>query len=155
MPVVYRLLKKKRLADAFSGEGARLYGGRWNSRGKACTYVAGTEALAILEVMVHLSNYEQLKDFVLLELEIPDDLIEIPGNAQLPDNWREDPAPVETLEIGDRFLECKELLALQLPSTIAPREHIFLLNPGNSDYEKVTGKAKELEFYPDPRLVKD
>jgi len=37
-----------------SGEGARLYGGRWNSSGRAMVYAAGDAALAVLEVRVHL-----------------------------------------------------------------------------------------------------
>ncbi|MGL6251681.1 MAG: RES family NAD+ phosphorylase, partial [Billgrantia desiderata] len=35
----YRLVKRKWLQAAFDGEGARLYGGRWNSKGKACIYL--------------------------------------------------------------------------------------------------------------------
>jgi RES domain-containing protein len=36
-----------------SGEGARLYGGRWNSRGRATVYCCLDPACAILEVAVH------------------------------------------------------------------------------------------------------
>ena len=32
----WRLLKTKHAAHAFDGEGARLYGGRWNSPGGPC-----------------------------------------------------------------------------------------------------------------------
>jgi RES domain-containing protein len=32
--------------DSFSGEGARLRGGRWNSKGTAVVYTAGNIALA-------------------------------------------------------------------------------------------------------------
>ena len=35
----YRLVKRKWLQTAFDGEGARLYGGRWNSKGKAGVYL--------------------------------------------------------------------------------------------------------------------
>ncbi|WP_157832651.1 RES domain-containing protein, partial [Candidatus Regiella insecticola] len=35
---------------AINGEGARLYGGRWNNRGRLCVYLASSESLAILEV---------------------------------------------------------------------------------------------------------
>ncbi|WP_144431164.1 RES family NAD+ phosphorylase, partial [Pseudomonas syringae pv. coryli] len=52
MIAVYRLVKRKWLAQAFDGEGAKLYGGRWNSKGNACVYCAGSESLALLEVLV-------------------------------------------------------------------------------------------------------
>ena len=37
------------------GEGARLYGGRWNSPGTAMVYAATHIALALLEQLVHVS----------------------------------------------------------------------------------------------------
>src|ERR1022692_5242605 len=38
-------------------EGARLFGGRWNSRGtKKVLYMSESRALAVLEVLVHLTN---------------------------------------------------------------------------------------------------
>src|ERR1017187_8425996 len=38
-------------------EGVRLFGGRWNSRGtKKVLYMSESRALAVLEVLVHLTN---------------------------------------------------------------------------------------------------
>ena len=44
----WRITRASRPADAFSGEGARLYGGRWNSPGIRLVYTAGSRSLAIL-----------------------------------------------------------------------------------------------------------
>lgn len=52
------------------GEGARLYGGRWNSPGLAIVYTANTLALAILETRVHLRRVPL--DYVRLTIEISD-----------------------------------------------------------------------------------
>ena len=56
MITVYRIVKTKWAETAFDGEGARLFGGRWNSKGQSCVYLAGSESLAILEILVHLDN---------------------------------------------------------------------------------------------------
>ena len=49
----YRLSRGK-YANDISGIGARLNGGRWNSRGKNALYCAENISLAKLEVAVHL-----------------------------------------------------------------------------------------------------
>ena len=53
---VWRIVKKKHEAAAFSGEGARIYGGRWTSPGKRVIYTAESVSLAFLEVLVHLDS---------------------------------------------------------------------------------------------------
>ena len=56
MTRAWRIIKSRFAAEAFSGEGARLYGGRWNSPGTAMVYTAGSVSLATLELLVHLDN---------------------------------------------------------------------------------------------------
>ena len=50
----YRLVKKRYADDPLSPQGAKLYGGRWNSKGNGAVYAADSVALAVLEVLVHL-----------------------------------------------------------------------------------------------------
>ncbi len=52
----WRIFKKKHRASAFAGEGARRFGGRWNSKGVAIIYTSGTVSLAVLEILVHLET---------------------------------------------------------------------------------------------------
>ena len=54
----FRLCKTKHLATAFTGEGARLNGGRWNSPGNSVVYTSASLSLATLEVLVHLEDPE-------------------------------------------------------------------------------------------------
>ena len=61
----WRIVKTRYSADAFSGEGARLYGGRWNSPGVAMVYTAGSKSLATLEVLVHLDMISRGSSVVL------------------------------------------------------------------------------------------
>ena len=52
----WRLVHARYVAHTFDGEGARLYGGRWNSPGRPAVYTVGSLALAALEVLVHLKS---------------------------------------------------------------------------------------------------
>ena len=51
--VAWRLDEKRFAPTWDSGEGARLYGGRWNSRGRRIVYCSIDPGVAILEVAVH------------------------------------------------------------------------------------------------------
>src|SRR6266705_2154868 len=53
MPSAWRIVRAARVNSAFTGEGGRVYGGRWNSRGTAVVYVSEHESLAALELFVH------------------------------------------------------------------------------------------------------
>src|SRR5690606_9703805 len=125
--VGYRLVKKKWTQGAFDGEGAKRYGGRWNSRGQRCVYLASSESLAILEVMVYLDDYRLLEHYALFRLEWRESEMMRLSTSALPPSWRDEPAPPETASIGDEWLASKTSLALVVPSVIVPREDNFLL----------------------------
>lgn len=57
------------------GEGARLYGGRWNSPGRPMVYTAANPSLVALEMLVHLDLPPELapSDYRLLSIRVPDD----------------------------------------------------------------------------------
>lgn len=148
----YRLIKRKYQDSAFDGEGARLFGGRWNSPGKACVYLASSESLALLETMVHLNDHRLLRHYVLLRVSLPGDSVLRLGESSLPNNWREMPPPAETADLGDGWLESARSLALTLPSVVVPREANYLLNPAHADFQRTVSTAERLLFAPDPRL---
>jgi RES domain-containing protein len=150
---VYRLVKRRWLDQAFDGEGAKLYGGRWNSKGKACVYCAGSESLALLEVLVHLGNAYVIPHYAMLELQISEDQILNARPDILPADWREEPAPPSTASFGDTWLESGQSLALAIPSVIVPREHNYLINVEHADYKKMVTGARELDFRVDERLM--
>lgn len=52
--ISYRVVKEKYRGSAFDGEGARLYGGRWNCKGVPVVYTSDSLALCSLEIFVHL-----------------------------------------------------------------------------------------------------
>ncbi len=148
----FRLVKRKWMASAFDGEGARLYGGRWNSRGQSAICLAGAQSLALLEIMVHLNDYRLLRSYAMFALDIPVAAIEELPEGLVPKDWRAEPAPPSTAGVGDAWLNAKSALALAVPSVIIPQERNYLLNPDHPMFDAVVQTAREVEFSADPRL---
>lgn len=143
--IVYRLAKAA--FAALDGEGARLYGGRWNSPGRPMVYTAASPGLAVLEVLVHLDLPPELMpdDYQLLGVEIPDD-------APLE---RLDHAPAGAAEcaaIGDDFLGRAAALALLAPSVVVPQERNALINARHPEMARVKVVSQD-RFRFDPRLM--
>ncbi len=128
---LYRLVKTRFAKDAFTGEGASQYGGRWNSKGRLCVYLGETVSLCQLETLVHLNDADELKSFTLFTLDIPDEYIEVLGTGSLPDNWNDDVSPASLKEIGDNWLQQGETLVLLIPSVLSPIERNALFNPAH------------------------
>ena len=80
----WRIVKSKLAATAFSGEGARKFGGRWNSPGTPVVYLAGSTSLAILEMLVRLNAPELLKRYAVFEVTFSPDLSHTLNPSSLP-----------------------------------------------------------------------
>ena len=148
----WRIVKRKLAAEAFSGEGARLYGGRWNSPGVSVVYAAQSQSLAALELLVHLENSDLLREYVVIEARFDASLITRISKADLPQDWRADPPPPAARAIGDAWIAQEPSPVLELPSAIIPAESIFLLNPQHSAFSRIEiGEPLPFEF--DLRLI--
>ena len=64
----WRLTSRKYAEEAFSGEGARLFGGRWNNAGLPVCYLADAPALCQLEVLANTRDYRQLENRMLFRV---------------------------------------------------------------------------------------
>ncbi|MDB4921467.1 RES domain-containing protein [Mucilaginibacter sp.] len=149
--VLYRI-GKCIYVDNLSGEGARLFGGRWNSEGRSAIYLASSCSLGMLEVLVHLQPLMIPSDYCLVEIEVPDNSISQITVDGLPDNWKDVSPPAILKVIGNNFLANKKHLMLKVPSSIVPTEYNYLLNPLHPDMKKVKIIKKE-PFDFDSRLV--
>lgn len=142
--IVYRLCLAGH--SALDGEGARLYGGRWNSPGRPAVYTAATASLALLEILVHLDlTPDLLPPYRLLQIELPDTS---PFEA-LP---HAPTAQAECIRSGDDFLERGAALSLRVPSVIVPQEQNTILNPRHPDAAALRVVSDE-PFPFDPRLL--
>ncbi len=147
---LYRITKSV-YADDLSGTGARLYGGRWNSVGKPVVYLAGSQSLALLEVLVHLPPALVPADFVVVTFETPDDVTNI--NIEiLPTGWNRYPEPISLRYYGDAFIAENKHLLLKVPSAVVPQEYNYLLNPRHPRASKVKIISRE-PFNFDRRLI--
>jgi RES domain-containing protein len=124
------------------GEGARRYGGRWNSPGRALVYLAEHPALAALEVRVHLDLPHDLlpDDYALVEVALPD---EPPEEVAA--------LPADTVAEGDSWIESARSAVLRVPSALLPRAWNLLLNPRHPRASDARIIATE-PFRFDPRL---
>jgi RES domain-containing protein len=137
--IVWRLCRRPH-AD-LSGEGARRFGGRWNSPGRHVVYLAEHPALAAIEVCVHLDlPFELLPvDFVLMRVMVPDSPM------------TEYEARSDSVAMGDAWLTEAAAAVLRVPSVLVPHAWNVLLNPNHADASQAL--VREIEpFGFDPRL---
>ncbi len=149
----WRITKRKHSQTAFSGSGARKYGGRWNSPGTSIVYTAQTQSLAVLEILVHLDGPELLQRYVLIGVEIARSLVRDVSPSDLPRNWRADLVPAAVRQILDEWIESGASAVLRVPSTLVPAESNFLVNPAHPDFKKLVIQDP-ITFHFDPRLAK-
>lgn len=149
----WRITKRKYEDAAFTGAGARKYGGRWNSPGTAIVYTAETQSLAILEMLVHLEAPDLLPEYVLAGVEIDESLVRQLERSELPRNWRAQPAPLELRRFGDEWIAAGNSAVLRVPSALAPGESNFLLNPAHPDFKKLI-IHNPISFVLDERLAR-
>jgi len=151
---VYRLIKQKYADDPLDPQGAKLHGGRWNSKGIPAVYASDSIALAALEKVVHLHRSDILNRFVLCKILLADEAIMTLAMDTLPPDWREDPPPSSTIAIGDEWLSSGESLALAVPSTIVPQQFNLIINPKHPDFGTLRDSVVIERFIFDARLAK-
>lgn len=150
--VAYRITKNRFVSTALSGEGARLYGGRWNSIGTRMVYLAGTLSGATLELLVHTDDYSTIEGLYSSMLaHIPMKCIETIESRLLPPGW-DAPMPIAATQIiGDQWTESMSSAVLEVPSVITTGEKNFLCNPLHPDFKKIRVEAARA-FKIDPRI---
>ena len=151
MLTVWRLLTARFAATAFSGEGARLYGGRWNRKGIPMVYTAGSQSLAMLEMLV---QDEPLRArYMMIPATLPNNLkIERLIPADLPTDWRSLAARESLQAIGSTWGKRLSSAVLAVPNAVIPSETNYLLNPLHSSYAKIA-VGEPQEFITDRRLA--
>jgi RES domain-containing protein len=138
MTRVWRIVKEKYADEAFSGEGARRAGGRFNSPGRPAHYTSESLALAELEILVNLPTDRLLASYVAFRADIPERHLSTLSRDELPKNWRASPAPEPVRAVGDRWLHSEGSLALRVPSAVVPPEDNVLINPRHSAFEQIS-----------------
>lgn len=149
--LVYRISRSA--YQVLDGEGARLYGGRWNSPGRALIYTSGTLALAALEYLVHVEPENAPDDLVALTIEIPETAkIKVVTTGELPLHWEKTTDLAACKAVGDKWLARARGLVLQVPSAPIPTEYNYLINP-IAEGRSLVKVIRKRRFMFDPRLL--
>ncbi len=148
----WRITQAVHAANAFSGMGAWLEGGRWNRKGVHMVYTAGSIALAALEMAVHLPEEALLfKHYVFIPVQFDSGQVIELAVQDLPENWNDNPPPESTQQLGSSWMIEKRSLVLRVPSSVIPEEPNFLINPLHPGAAELKpGKAEPFKF--DPRI---
>jgi RES domain-containing protein len=148
----WRISKTRYAPTSFDGEGARRYGGRWNSVGTRMSYASESVALATLEVLVGLQDTALLTAYSLVKVQFPETLIEKLDRRTLPLAWNQHPPSEETQMLGDLWVAQGRSVVLQVPSAVVEAEYNYLFNPEHEHFHELIIHKPE-PFRLDPRLL--
>jgi RES domain-containing protein len=135
--VGWRIVKAKHAGTAFSGEGARLFEGRWNSSEVRMVYCSEHLSLAALEILVHTRPVTISDKFRVFRVVWSGALMTSLTESQLPKGWNAGPPGPGSKRIGNEWIKNGHSAVLALPSVIVPLERTFLLNPRHRDFRKI------------------
>lgn len=152
MITAWRIVDVAFADDVFSGEGSRLYGGRWNKKGHRVVYTAANLSLATLELIATVPRAQRVREYVFTSCSFPEVLVESVDEARLPENWRDYPPPPELREVGTDWIVSASSAVLSVPSAVTPEERNFLLNPEHEHFRSVQVGASR-PFTLDLRLL--
>jgi RES domain-containing protein len=137
--------------DALSGEGARLFGGRWNSPGVGLIYASDSSALAALETLAHSDRRRFERRYLAYRLRLPERLVLKLVEADVPPDWRDRPVSLGARRIGDGWVREGASVALSVPSVLVPLERNLVVNPAHPDFRTLE-ISDPVEFVFDSRL---
>lgn len=140
-------------ADMMSGEGAYLFGGRWNSKGTRVVYMGTSLAQAAMELLVHLNRSDVLHQYHKMEVRFEDELIEHIDLADLPRDWKTQEMASSVQAVGDDWVRSASSPILQVPSAAIDGEYNYLVNPDHPQFGELwLGPITIFEY--DPRVQK-
>jgi RES domain-containing protein len=148
----WRVVKEKYGGEAFSGDGALKYGGRWNSIGTPIVYTSESLSLAALEILTGGLSMPLLSRFVKIPVDFDDSMVVRLTMESIPKEWRNYPPSAKTQKIGDTWTQESKSVVLKVPSVVIKEEFNYLINPAHPDFKKISiGKPEGFSF--DPRLI--
>lgn len=135
---LFRISREKYSTD-LSGEGARLYGGRWNRMGTAILYTSENESLAVLETLAHVPVSSVPDDLMMLVLSVSDEFEpETIDEKFLPEQWKRYPASRYLADLGTAWARSQSSVMLRVPSALVETDRNMLINPSHPDMSQVT-----------------
>jgi RES domain-containing protein len=151
--LAWRIVSAAYQESAFTGDGAKTYGGRWNSKGVPIIYTADSLALASIEILVNLPSAKLLDNYVRIPVHFKESLVQELPFTDLPSDWNSRPVSQSTQILGDKWFKEQRSAVLKVPSVVVPEEYIYLLNPVHPDFLWIEIGAP-VAYHFDTRLIK-
>lgn len=129
--VGYRLVRRDRASDAFSGEGARRFGGRWNPKNIPAVYGSEHLSLAVLEFRVNQGGYDPDDQYVYFRFEFDEALvesIETPPADRLK-RFKEDGSITAAQAFGEKWIQQSAPRSFQRQAPSSESNAISSLTP--------------------------
>ena len=137
-----------------SGEGAKIYGGRWNLQGYPALYAGSSISASLFERLTidpELLSSERYLRYSVMEFSIPESLILIPKKEELPLDWNRIPAVRSSMEFGTTLLK-SGILCFGVPSVVDPTSMNVVINPLAENFSDLNCKTYPLEL--DKRILR-
>lgn len=137
-----------------SGEGAKLYGGRWNLPGSPAIYAGSSVSSCLLERLTidpELFSSERYVLYSVMEIQIPDEQIFVPDENELPQGWSQIPSARASQEYGANLLKSGKV-CFAVPSVVDTSSLNYVINPLADNFNLLEFKVYSLEL--DKRIVR-
>ena len=137
----YSLVRRIRAKDAFSGEGSRLFGGRWTPKGSPAVYCSQHLSLCVLELQVNQDQFLTRDGYRYFTVTFPPALMESLSLTDLPRGW--DRPRISSIRLtapqrfGEKWLKEKRSAVLRVPNAVLPQENNYILNPLHPDFASI------------------
>ncbi len=148
---VWRITHRDYKDSAFTGEGAKLFGGRFNSEGIPLVYTSGSLSLTILEIFVQNNDRDYFKNCIFFYADLAEELIFKPDPKDFPADWNQVPHGQTSQQFGDKWISGRKSLVMQVPSVVVPVEFNFVINPHHPDFHHISYREFNLVAF-DERL---
>src|SRR5947199_10826692 len=114
--VGWRIVKEKHAKTAFSGEGARIFEGRWNSAGVRMVYCSEHLSLAALEILVHTQPVMIRDKFRVFRVTWDEKMTTTNNLKKLPKDCNAQPPNLISKNIGYECVKYDRTAVMVVPS---------------------------------------
>ncbi len=150
--IIYRIALTE--YSDMTGEGARLYGGRWNLQGEPTIYGSGSIAAALLERLTidpELFSSNRYLLYSTIFIDCPDELILKIDLSKLPTGWDAIPAPTVSARYGSGLF-AQNVFCFEVPSVVDTSSRNYVINPLNPLVKRLSIKTTSLKL--DYRIIR-
>jgi RES domain-containing protein len=137
---------------AWSAEGARRFGQRWNPPGMAAIYTGTSFAICLLEVLVHANRLVPPSGARYVDASVPDDVSRETFDTAAHPGW-DDPFDRSVAQgCGRSWIAERRSALLFVPSVVtAGRDMKVVVNPDHADAAGIAAGPEQPAIF-DPRL---